>query len=380
MNKLLVFIVLLFFFKAEAQNASALRLADSLYALGNYSRAISYYKQLSKSEQQLFKLAKSYEALGNHPKAFYYYQKVISTYPKATLASYNYGKLLFNTSKYRKADSLFKNLSEGHPLHPNFIYYSGLVKEKLNDSSAIFFFRKTYKLDKSHHNALYKIAKHHTEKREFEVAERYISEGLLVDPNSILFLNLKALKYFYSKEYHGALLAYKKLLEFNQSNTQLHENVAISFVHTNQFDKAIEQYTILINRYEDKNSKWHYQIGRAYMALRYYEKAQRHFEIAIALKDISSESEYFALSQLFGKQENYKAQMKALNKAIVENPKNQHTHYFLAVAADNYFKDKKTVIVYYEKYLKMFGEKGRYSEFARQRIKDLKTAFHFNKD
>ena len=184
----------------------------------------------------------------------------------------------------------------------------------------------------------------------------------------------------YSKDYHGALSAYKKLQKLGQSSRQLHENLAMSFSKTNQFEEAIDQYTLLINQFDDKNPSWHYQIAGVFGALHYYEKARRHYEIAILLKDLSSEAEYWSLSQLFGSQKEYRKQMEALNNVIAQNPQNQEAHYFLAAAADNYFKEIKTVIPFYENYLKKFGDNGRFSEFAKQRIKDLKTKLHFNKD
>jgi tetratricopeptide (TPR) repeat protein len=185
---------------------------------------------------------------------------------------------------------------------------------------------------------------------------------------------------FVNKEYHAAATTYEELLALNQSNIQIHENLAESYQKTNQFEEAIDQYTILINTYDDKIPKWHYNIAKSFEALRYLDKAQHHFEVAILLQDIPLDDSYVALSAVFFKQRDFKKQMEVLQKAVQENPENQRAKYFLATAADNYFKDDASVLPYYEAYLKTFGEQSQFAEFAKARIQDLKTDLHMNKN
>ena len=105
-------------------------------------------------------------------------------------------------------------------------------------------------------------------------------------------------------------------MKLNQSNIQLHENLAESYTKTNRFEEAIEQYTILINEYDDKNPSWHFSIAKNFEALRYLDKAQHHFEIAILLQDIPLDESYVALASVFKKQKEYKKQLETLQKAV----------------------------------------------------------------
>ncbi len=362
---------------ADAQNASAIRVGDSLYALGDYSKAIKSYE---KAEHQEEKIAQAYDALGNNTKALEYYEKALSAQEAKLLTQYNYGKLLLKATQYKKADSLFQVLTKANPKNPEFVYQLGIVKEIRNDSTAYPTFFFAHLLDKNHQNALYKIAKYAAEERDFDKAKKLIEQGLKTDPNSTRFLQLKAIVAFVEKDYHHAANAYEKLVALNQSNIPQHENLAESYTKTNRFEHAIAQYTILINEYDDKNPSWHFSIAKNFEALRYLDKAQYHFEIAILLQDIPLDASYFALASVFKKQKDYKNQLEALQKAVKENPENQEALYFLATAADDYFEDDTSVIPYYETYLKKFGENGKYAEFAKQRIKDLKTAIHFDKN
>lgn len=360
---------------ADAQNASAI--GDSLYAIGDYSQAIKSYKKAENSEE---KIARAYDAIGNTTLALEYYEKAILAKNTNLLTQYNYGKLLLKAARYEKAASVFQELTKVRPKNPEFFYQLGLIKEKQNDSTAYPTFFYAHLLDKNHQNALYKIAKYTAERREFDSAKKLIASGLQADPNSTRFLQLKAVVAYVEKDYHLAAETYETLMEFGQSNIQLHENLAVSYNQTYRYEEAIAQYTILINEYDDKNPGWHFNIAKNFEALRYLDKAQHHFEVAIVLLDIPLDASYFALASVYKKQKDYKNQLEALQKAVKENPENQAALYFLATAVDNYFEDEASVIPYYEAYLKKFGAQGKFAEYANQRIKDLKADIHFNKN
>lgn len=55
-------------------------------------------------------------------------------------------------------------------------------------------------------------------------------------------------------------------------------------------------------------------------------------------------------------------------------------NYQLAIAADRYFKDKNSIIPYYENYLEIHGKKSLYGTLASERLADLKEAIFMNGD
>ena len=187
MNRVLL-LILLSTTIADAQNASALRVGDSLYALGDYSKAITYYEEANEAE----KIAIAYDAMGNGTKALQFYEKALSAKETNLLTQYNYGKLLLKASRYQKADSIFQLLTRASPKNPEFVYQLGLAKENQNDSTAHPIFLYAHLLDKNHQNALYKLAKYAAEGRDFSKAKKLIASGLEADPNSTRFLQLKA--------------------------------------------------------------------------------------------------------------------------------------------------------------------------------------------
>jgi len=375
MRKILIVIILISY-KAEAQS-SALAVADSLYALGNYSKAISVYQKTPKNS---LKIAKCYEALGNLTKAVDFYKAALQENSKSTIIQYNYAKLLMRARKFESADTLIRKLIQQQPSNPNFVYQYGLLLEKVNDTTSNKQFARAVALDANHQEATYKLARYLTTKRQFAKAKPLLEKALTTNPESFRFLTLQALNYFYTEYYHDAITIYEKLQTLGPTNEQMLENLALCYRGTNRFPDAIETYTILINTIDDKRSKWHLGLGQSYLALREYEKAKRHIEISMALKDLPLEPEYWSLYQMYSRQKKYKEQIDVLKLIIKENPRNERAHYFLAAATDNFFKNKEEAIPYYEKYLKTFGEKAVFANYAKQRISDIKTKAHFEKD
>ncbi len=379
MKNISILIFVLLFLQAEAQPVPAMAVskkADSLFEIGEYNKAIPLFLK----EKRFQETAKSYEAIGNNGEAEYYYKKAILDNPNNPKLEFRYAKLLFKISNYKKADSIFKDLQSRFPNNPNFIYERGLLKEAQNDSTAIALFLQVHKMDAKNINAIYKIARNYVENRKFKEAEPFIEKGLSVDKNSSRFLTLRALKQFYTEEFHEAIATYNILISKGDSYVSLHENLAKGYSETFQVEKALEQYNILFREYDDKNPKWHKEVAMLYRINKEYEKAEHHFNIAIGLLETPLSDVYYQLSKLYGWNKDYKREMENLRKAVENNPNYEMALYYLAVAADNYFEDKNTVLGYYENYLKRFGETGRMRNLAKQRISDLKKELHFSTD
>lgn len=364
---------------AEAQSVSALAVfkkGDSLFEIGAYNKAIPYFLEINRFREA----AKSYEALGNNDKAQSYFEKALAENNTNTKTEFEYVKLLVRVSHYKQADSILQNLQFRFPNNANFVYERGLVKELQKDSTAIDLFLQVYEMDEGNSNASYKIARNYVENRKFDAAVPFIENGLLVDQNSSRFLTLRALKEYHTKEFHNAIETYRLLISKGESYVSLHENLADALTKTMQFEKALEQYQILLQKYDDQNPKWHHEVAFLYRAMKEYEKAKHHLNIAIGLLETPLSNEYMELATIYKREGDYKNEMAALRKSLANNPNNERSLYYLAIAADNYFKDKNTVLDYYENYLKQFGETGIMRNLVKQRVSDLKKELHFKTD
>lgn len=376
--KRLWFYVLFISLVSQAQEHK--NLADSYFSLGNYSKAIQHLKQIPESKEQQIKLAKSYEHTGNLKNALSHYKKLFDGYPEDLLLAYEYSKLLRKTAKNTKAEEILTSLMVKDSLNPNFPYQLGLLKEQQNDTTANQYFKKALQLDENHIPAAIKVATEKIRTKDFEEATKILTHILQIDDSHFQAWNLKALKHFYQKDYHEAIAGYNKLVALNRPSENVHQKLGYAYARVMDFEKSIEHYTLAINDYNDKNPDTHYEIATSFIALHYYEKAQRHLEIAMLLKEPQLEQEYTSLFEIYHRQKNYQKAFEIINEASKKYPENEFFSYRLAGAADNFFKDKSAVLNHYEAYIKKFGETGRYRLLAAQRITDIKKQIHMDSD
>lgn len=371
-------LILLFAYQAGAQTP-ALAVGDSLYQIGAYSQAISVYEQIPVSPEVYERIGLSYETLGNTNKALSAYKNALLLDKDNFKTAYKYGTLLRNQGNYKSADSLFGILNKKQPTNASVLYQMGYVKEQLEDSTAVIDYMRAYQLDDNQQNALYRLSKILLEKRNFVSAKEFIDKGLQSDQNSTRFILLDALNFYVNKSYHKAITAYERLLDLGKDNRSVREKLAVSYATTYQYEQAIENYKILINKYDDQNANWHYTIGKCFLGLNEPEKARRHINIAIGLLDVPLDDQFVTLAITYNREGKYARVMENLKMALKENPNNERARIQLAIAADNRFDDKSKVLPYYEAYARQF-EKGRNIEMVNYRISDIKKELFMTED
>ena len=381
MNKYLFSIIILITAtKAEAQT-SALAMADSLYAVGNYSEAIELLESSEpKSEAVYNKLAKAWQAKGNPAEALRNYRIVLQKSPERVLTAVAYGKLLSKTGKLQEADSIFYSLASKYPKNADFHFQRGLIMEKRNDSTALNHFMMALSYDRNHQQALYKIAKEHLRHRRYVRAEYLSKQGLEVNPANASLLSILAQTYFNQKLYDEAIPEFEKLVALNKGSEFIHSKLGYAYFQKKEPQKAIENYMLALD-YEDMNAATHHALGRIYAFTGEYRKSEQHLLMAILIKDQSLEAEYLSLALTYKLKEDYKTALEYFNKTLDENPDNERALYERAIAADNYFKDLETRRNYYQAYLNKFGLTGSNNlvHLAKRRIKDINEELHLNR-
>ena len=114
MRSLLLIFVGSIIFRIDAQalpeGQENVIIADSLYATGNYTKAINYYAE-AKGENSSLQIARAYNAIGNFEKAITQYQSVVEQHPDWQIANFELGKLLLKAKEYDEARKLFSQLT-----------------------------------------------------------------------------------------------------------------------------------------------------------------------------------------------------------------------------------------------------------------------------
>ncbi|MBZ9728591.1 tetratricopeptide repeat protein [Salegentibacter sp. JZCK2] len=364
-------------FKAEAQT-SALAISDSLYAVGEYSEAIDKLQEITpRTEKTYLKLAKNYAANRQPEIALENYKKVLNQNPDRILTTIDYGDLLVKTGKLETADSLFKELAEKYPKNANFKFQQALIKEKLEDSTAMHYFMYTIMLDTTHQAALYKVAKDKLKNRQYTMAEHYSKRGLRANPNNPSLLSILAQTYSSLKLYKEAIPPYEKLIDLGQGTEFIYNKLGFAYYQIGDYKEAITLYKKALEL-EDRNSATHYTLGKLYALTGDLDKSETHLLMSILIKKQPVDAEYLSLGLTYKMQEDYKDALEYFNKALEENPDNERALYERAVAADNYFADDETAIGYYQAYFNKYESIGNDGMLyrAKTRISDLKKKIH----
>ncbi|MDX1751572.1 MAG: tetratricopeptide repeat protein [Salinimicrobium sediminis] len=375
--KFFIILLLLSATKAEAQT-SALAIADSLYAVGNYSEAVEELeKSGTRSEAVLLKLARAQKANGNTAAALDNYKTVLELNPERILTAVEYAKLLSSTGKLKEADSIFKQLVKQYPMNANFHYQLGLVKEKQNDSTAMNHYNITVLLQKNHQQALAKVAKRALVSGKLLEAERLSKQGLDTNPTNLTLLSILAQAYYFQKEYEMATEPFEKLVNLGEGSEFIHSRLGTAYYHLEQIEKAIDNFELALS-FEDKNHATHYSLGKLYAMTGNYKKSEFHLLAAILLKDQILDEEFTSLGLTYKLKDEPKKALEYFNKALEENPDNERAMFERAIAGDSFYKDLETRLKLYEAYLENYGTTGDsyLRKLARRRVKDLREEIH----
>lgn len=372
-------ILLLIAFKAGAQT-SALSIADSLYSVGKYSEAIEELESVTpKSDDLYLKLARFNQAAGKFNSALEYYETVLNENSERVLAQLEYAKLLKNAGHLKKSDSVFANLTTKYPGNASFLYERGLVKEKLKDSTAMSFFSIAAMYDKTHQQAHFKVAKDLLSKGRFAEAEHFSNRGLEANPNYVSLISILAQALYHQEKYPEAIDEFEKLVTLGEGSEFVHSRLGAAWAKGKRYEKAIEEYNLALD-YEAENFVTHFNLGKLHAAIGNFKSSERHLLMAILLKDVSIDQEYFHLGLTYKLLKNDKKALDYFNKAIEENPDNERAWYERAIAADNYYQSLETRRKYYQLYLDKYEREGTRDLIllAKRRIADLNEEIHMS--
>lgn len=384
-------IILLITIKAGAQ-FSALAVADSLYAVGDYTKAIQAYT----NNQQLdanttLQLARSYKGLGLRTTALDFYKQSLVLNPSQPIAATEYGRLLITTSKFNEADSLFGNLASQFPNNAGYQYQWGrAIKEleKSKDSVTMLYvgkrvdemggargaFAKAVSLDSTHQKAIYELSLQFLKEKEYTRVENLTAHGMENDSLDIEIINLRAQNAFARGYKDEALTWFERLAALGVSNEFLHRRLGNCYESQGFVELSRDNYEQVLT-YDDQDAAVHLILARLNNRMKVYDKAKLHAEAALLLRDNPLDDIYLTLGRMYELHKKYPEAIDALQKALKENPDNLQALHGIAISADNYYEDKKEVLKLYERAQEKATAlpKGKYFLYLIEpRIKELK--------
>src|SRR5699024_5027335 len=126
-----------------------------------------------------------------------------------------------------------------------------------------------------------------------------------------------------------------------------YKNLGFSYYHLYDFKKAIEVFEALVERAEE-DAEILYSLGLLYHSEGDYEKAKELCTTRLSMKKFGVDKQYQSLALVYKSMENYSLAIHFFQQALAENPLLARSQYEIAVCADNYYEDKKTIRDYYQ--------------------------------
>lgn len=379
MKKIILLLFVLILSKAEAQS-SALAIGDSLYATGNYALAINSYAKVGSSKAK-HQVARSYNAMGNYDKAITEYEHLLSKEVTMNLALFELGKLYLKTKNKGKAKDVFLKLTIKNKENPEYFYYLGQALQKMEqDEDGIKAYKLAVQVDSTHLRSLFQLGKYYLTHREMDSTLKYVDKGLRFYENDVALINLKALTLYNNDRDKEAISFFERMIELREEKKYIYEKLANAYFNVDDLEKSKKAFKKVLE-FDDGDAEAYFGLGDVFWAEKQLDSAEIYIQKSIEVQRVVFTEEYKALGRLAKEQGNLQQSLVYYKKAYDENPENFINYYQVCVTADQYYKDPKVKLKYYEQYRTRFGTKKNYFlQFVRKRITELKAEIHYTKE
>ncbi|KPM31171.1 Hypothetical protein I595_2435 [Croceitalea dokdonensis DOKDO 023] len=371
--------LLLFLFtinKTKAQT-SDFTVADSLYRIGNYTKAVNAYAKIGDENANL-QIARAYASMNNNDKAMAQYQGLLNRHPNNTLARFELGKLYDKTKQFSKAVTLFSELTAKVTDNPEFFYYLGkssqaereFDKGKQALQAAII-------LDSTHLRSIFLLGKYYSSIQEPANALEIVDLGLKTAPNDVALLNLKALTKFDIGDFEEAAPLFQRVLELGERKPFVYRKLGYSLANAREYEKAKTAYRQLgdIPNYEADEYKG---LGQVYLMEKKLDSAETYFLKSIEERQYIFDDEYRDLGRIARLKGELKKSLDYYTKAWEEDKNNQLNYWQVCILSDEYYQDPKLKLERYEHLLAYYKNIYPFlKERAQKRVAELKEEIHF---
>ncbi|MDO6517379.1 tetratricopeptide repeat protein [Zobellia uliginosa] len=369
--------LMVIYITSEAQAVTS-PVADSLYATGNYIKAINHYAE-DGSKASGLQIARAYNAIGNYEKAIAQYQNVLSQDATLQIAKFELGKLYLKTKDFKSAEKLFVDLTNVTDDNAEYHFYLGeTFREEKKTERGLVSYKNAVVIDSTHLRSLFQLGKYYVGQREKDSALTFIDKGLHFYESDVAMLNLKALAYYNNDEYTKARPYFEKLIALGEHKEYIYEKLAYCYFKEWEFEPAKINYRKVLEL-NDENADAYFNLGQVFWKDRQIDSAQYYIKESIAVQKPFLLREYVALAGIARSKDDIKTALKYYKLAHQEDPEDALVYHNICTLADQYYKDPKIKLTYYEKYKERFGHKNDYmSKMVGKRISELKEEIHYD--
>ncbi len=317
-------------------------LANTYYLLGDYQNAKIYYHHLehydSYQSDALVRLAAIYESQQNLPKAIKYNIALSKNFPN-------------NPIYYRKLGSLYLMGNE--------------------QKQAMTSYQTAMQLNERDLLTIQGISELYISIDSLAMADSLLTKGLEIDSLNIGLSLLKSRVKYRQRAYNEVADILYKLTFATELNSYYNKLLGYSFMQIDSLDKAIYHLQkSLLNEGDPEYALFY--LALAYEKKKDYDRADYYYGEALK-EGISENMAHYhrGLARTNTIRGNYGEVLKQYGKSQAYE-QDADVYYYMANAAEQYYKDKSKAIKYYQQYLYTNPQNATWVKNAKDRIKALK--------
>lgn len=185
--------------------------------------------------------------------------------------------------QYSHAIAVLENLLVNDKENLQAIFLLGISYKLSHDfNKAIIYFQQSFEVPSSVGDPWLQLSECHYHLGHFKETEKYLQEALKNGPNNPLVIHRLAFLYQQSGMHKQSCTYYQQLTKYPKFKVEAHFQLALQLQMLLLMDKAIEQYTKLLELQPDHVDGW-YALGTAHSYKQSFELAIDCFEKALAL-------------------------------------------------------------------------------------------------
>lgn len=336
----------------------------------------SCYIEEPENTDFLLKIAYCNQQSGRYPDALIFYNKVLAVDSLNTAALSSIGAIYERTGNFRKAADYYRELIQIDSSNAYYYKRNGYIALKLNRPlQSVIYYLRAHSLNEADIETIDQLADLYLALNDLGSADLMVKRGRSIDPNNLALLYNQARLEQKRKNHELVAESIRKAMAQGDTSDYYQMMLGVAYIYLDSMDAAIQNLEAIVARGADSEYTHHY-LGLAYRAKDEHPKSIEHFEQAIKLGVSEKMADFQAdLASVLVEENDYRSAIDHYREALKYEPNAEHV-FHLARACDQYYKDKKVALKYYEQYLNTQNQKFR--EYSEQRIKQLKEFIHFS--
>ena len=276
-------ILTVFVFTTFAQNTEQLyEQGRKEYKAGSYTKSIkTLSKVINKSsfyyEAYAYR-ARAYHALQMEDSALLDFNTSISKNPKYLVAYYYRGVYYFDLKDYEKAISDFSHILQKKPDYAKALSYRGQSYEAINkDKMALADYTHSIKSGTKNFDLYYRRALLYKKHNELKLADYDLGKAIQYNSDCQEAYSLRGVIKVARGHYEKSIGDLSKAIEMNPDDQAALEARAKAYLETEQLDKALADYNVLVVKFHTRNVEVYMQRGELFVSQGEYSKASKDF-------------------------------------------------------------------------------------------------------